>query len=400
MTDPKNPALLVTGRRARGCPFEPASELTMLREQSGFPSISGEHPFLGRFDLRAVSRYTDVRAVFAHEHLAAGANAADPDGPRTLFNQPGFLLGYDGPEHTRLRRMLTGAFTVRRLQQMRPWIEQIVSAQLDAMQEAGPVADLVQLYALPIPSLVICELLGVPYADRADFQHRSAVLLDFTRTAEEQVANYTGMYAYMAELVARLRAEPGDSLLGEVVGKHGDDVTDEELIGFGNLLLIAGHETTSTMIGLGTLALLQNPEQLAAVRDDDEVTTSAVEELLRYLSIVGQIGRHATADVAVNGQEIAAGDRLSLSILAANQDPELVGQDAGLDVRRKPVPHLTFGFGAHQCLGQQLARIELKAALPALLRRFPTLRLAVPFEQIDFRVVSPVYGLMALPLTW
>jgi len=226
------------------------------------------------------------------------------------------------------------------------------------------------------------------------------LLLDFTRTAEEQIANYTAMHAYMAELVARLRIEPGDSLLGEVVGKHGEDVTDEELIGFGNLLLLAGHETTSNMIALGTLALLRNPEQLAAVRDDDEVTTSAVEELLRYLSIVSQVGRHATTDLAMNGHEIAAGEMLTMSILAANQDPELLGRDAGLDVHRKPVPHLAFGFGPHQCLGQQLARIELKAALPALLRRFPSLRLALPFEEIDFRVLSPVYGLMSLPLAW
>ena len=399
MTDPQHPALLVTSRRAQGCPFEPASELTALRERSDLPMLSGEHPFLGHFDVRAVTRYADVRAISAHEHVSPGTNV-NRDGPRTLFNQPGFLLSYDGPEHARLRRMLTGAFTVRRLQQMRPWIERIVSAQLDAMQEAGPEVDLVAMYALPIPSLVICELLGVPYTDRADFQHRSAVLLDFTRTAEEQVANYAAMYAYMAELVARLRAEPGDSLLGEVVTKHSDDVTDEELIGFGNLLLIAGHETTSNMIALGTLALLRNPEQLAAVRDDDEVTTPAVEELLRYLSIVSQIGRHATADLDVTGHQIAAGEGLSLSILAANQDPELVGPDAGLDVRRKPVPHLAFGFGPHQCLGQQLARIELKAALPELLRRFPTLRLALPFERIDFRVLSPVYGLMSLPLSW
>jgi hypothetical protein len=187
-----------------------------------------------------------------------------------------------------------------------------VSAQLDAMQEAGPVVDLVQLFALPVPSLVICELLGVPYTDRADFQHRSAVLLDFTRTAEEQIANYAGMYAYMAELVTRLRAEPGESLLGEVISKHGDEVTDEELIGFGNLLLLAGHETTSNMIALGTLALLQNPEQLAAVHDDDEVTTPAVEELLRYLSIVSQIGRHATADVDVNGHDTPPGQTARL----------------------------------------------------------------------------------------
>ncbi|MEV4315689.1 cytochrome P450 [Actinocrispum sp. NPDC049592] len=390
---------LLTGRRAQHCPFEPATELTALREQTGLPTIPRYHPFFGQFDARAVTRYDDVHAVFAHERVAADMNA-DPDAPRTLFNQPGFLLGYDGPEHARLRRMLAGAFTVRRLQGMRPSIERIVADRLDAMHASGPVVDLVEAYALPIPSLVICELLGVPYTDRADFQHRSAILLDATRTEQEQFANYAAMHTYMAELVARLRAEPGDGVLGEVITKHGDEITDEELIGFGTLLLIAGHETTSNMIALGTLALLRNPEQLAAVRDDPELTTPAIEELLRYLSIVSYLDRRATTDLDVNGHRITAGEWLSLSVLAANHDPAIAGANAGLDVHRKPVPHLAFGFGVHQCLGRQLARIELKAALPALLRRFPALRLAVPFEQIEFRAFSPIQGVTSLPVTW
>ncbi|MEV6873377.1 cytochrome P450 [Amycolatopsis sp. NPDC051128] len=399
MTDPRQPTVLATGRRADHCPFEPAAELTALRERPGLPVIPRHHPFFGQFDARAVTRYGDVRAVFAHEHIGADMNA-DADAPRTLFNQPGFLLGYDGPEHSRLRRMLAGAFTVRRLQDMRPWIERIVAEHLDAMHESGPVADLVQAYALPIPSLVICELLGVPRSDRADFQHRSAVLLDTTRTEQEQFANYAAMHAYMGELVGRSRTEPASGVLGEVIREHGDEITDDELIGFGNLLLIAGHETTSNMIALGTLALMRNPDQLAAVRDDENVATSAIEELLRYLSIVTYLDRRATTDLDVAGHRIAAGEWLSLSVMAANHDPALAGGNAGLDVRRKPVPHLAFGFGAHQCLGQQLARVELKAALPALLRRFPALRLAVPFEQLEFRTFSPIHGVTSLPVTW
>lgn len=401
MTRPQSPEILVTGRRSGRCPFEPDAELNALRDQVDLPRISGKHPFFGDFEVRAVTRYADVRAAFGHQHAASGSGVgSDPDAPRTLFTQPGFLLNYDGPEHVRLRRMLTSAFTVRRLQQMRPWIEQIVSDRLDAMAASGPVVDLVQEFALPIPSLVICELLGVPYADRAQFQHQSAVLLDLTKTAEEQFANYAAMHAYMAKLIAGLRADPGDSLLGSVIREYGDELTNEELVGFGNLLLVAGHETTSNMLGLSTLVLLRNPDQLALVRDDDTVTNTAVEELLRYLSIVTQLNRRAVEDLDVNGQQIEAGERLSLSVLSANQDRELVGDDASLNVRRKPVAHLTFGFGPHQCLGQQLARIELRVALPALLRRFPTLRLAVPFEEVDFRVLSPVYGLKSLPLAW
>ncbi|MFJ9778866.1 cytochrome P450 [Amycolatopsis sp. NPDC101161] len=398
MPDTQHHTVLPTGRRADRCPFEPAAELTALREQPGLPRIPRYHPFFGEREARAVTRYADVRAVFSHEDIGADLNA-DPDAPRTLFNQPGFLLGYDGPEHLRLRRMLAGAFTVRRLRELGPAIEKIVDEHLDAMEASGPGADLVPAYALPIPSLVICDLLGVPYADRADFQHRSAVLLDATRPEQEQFANYAAMHAYMAELVARLRAEPGDGLLGEVILEHGDEITDDELVGFGNLLLIAGHETTSNMIALGTLALLSSPDQLAAVRDDPEVAPPAIEELLRYLSIVTYLDRRATADVDVDGHRIASGEWLSLSALAANHDPALVG-DPGLDVHRKPVAHLAFGFGAHQCLGQQLARIELKAALPALLRRFPELRLAVPFEQLQFRTFSPIHGVTSLPVTW
>lgn len=401
MTQPENSAMLLTGRRSGRCPFEPAPELNALREREDIPRLSGEHPMFGPFEVCAITRYSDVRAAFGHEHAESGQGVdPDPDAPRTLFNQPGFLLNYNGPEHARLRRMLTSAFTVRRLQRMRPWIEQIVEDRLDEIAQAGPAVDLVQEFALPIPSLVICELLGVPYADRAQFQHQSAVLLDLTKTAQEQLDNYAAMHAYMAKLVATLRAEPGESVLGSVIQEQGDELTDEELVGFGNLLLIAGHETTSNMIALSTLVLLQNPDQLAAVRDDDTVTNSAVEELLRYLSIVTQLNRRAVEDIDLNGRRIDAGEQLSLSVLAANQDRELVGDDAGLDVRRKPVAHLTFGFGPHQCLGQQLARIELRVALPALLRRFPTLRLAVPFEEVDFRVFSPVYGLKSLPLTW
>ncbi|WP_328610326.1 cytochrome P450 [Amycolatopsis sp. NBC_00345] len=399
MTRPDNSSLLPTGRRSG--PFEPAPELDALREREDLPRFSGEHPMFGPFEVRAVTRYADVRAAFGHEHAETGPGGdPDPDAPRTLFNQPGFLLSYNGPEHARLRRMLTSAFTVRRLQQLRPWIEQIVDDRLTEIAQAGPTVDLVPEFALPIPSLVICELLGVPYADRAQFQHQSAVLLDLTKTAQEQFDNYAAMHAYMADLIATLRAEPGDSLLGSVIREQGDELTDEELVGFGNILLVAGHETTSNMIGLGTLALLQNPDQLAAVRDDDTVTTSAVEELLRYLSIVTQLNRRAAEDLDLNGRPVKAGERLLLSVLAANQDRELIGDETSLNVRRKPVAHLAFGFGPHQCLGQQLARIELRVALPALLRRFPSLRLAVPLEDVGFRVLSPVYGLKSLPLTW
>ncbi len=204
----------------------------------------------------------------------------------------------------------------------------------------------------------------------------------------------------MAAIVVARRADPGDTLLGDLVRDHGHELSDDELVGIGTLLLIAGHETTSNMISLGTLALLRNPDQLAVVRDDDSATTSAVEELLRHLAIAAPLVRQATEDMTVGATGVRAGDRVVVSQLAANWDPAFVGDATALDVRRKPQPHLAFGHGVHQCLGQQLARMELRIALPALLRRFPGLRLAVPEEDLEFRVDGPVYAVRSLPVTW
>ncbi len=201
-------------------------------------------------------------------------------------SQAGNLLGIDPPEHHRLRRMLTPEFTLRRMKRLEPRIVEIVDEHLDAMERGGAPADLVAEFALPIPSLVICELLGVPYADRADFQARTARQLDFSVPIAERAGLQRESRAYMDGLVTGARTSPGEDMLGMLVREHGDDLTQDELVGIANLLLIAGHETTSNMLGLGTLALLQHPDQLAIVRDDPEAVGPAVEELMRWLSIV------------------------------------------------------------------------------------------------------------------
>ncbi|WNV86450.1 cytochrome P450 [Umezawaea sp. Da 62-37] len=393
-------AALVTNRRGTGCPFAPDTELAAIRDDTtALPAVrmalNGQDPF----DARVVTRYADVRRVLGDQRFAMGF-AFDPEQPRTLGNQPGFLLNHNGPEHARLRRMLTGAFTVRRIGKLRPRIEEVVTGRLDAMAAATGPVDLMTEYALPVPSLVICELLGVPYADRDDFQRRTEVLLAGATSLEEHLATVAGLNDYMATIVTARRADPGDTLLGDLVRDHGHELSDDELVGMGNLLLIAGHETTSNMISLGALALLRSPEQLTLVRDDDSVTTSAVEELLRHLAIAAPLVREATEDVVVGATAVRADERVVVSQLAANWDPAFVGENADLDVRRKPQPHLAFGHGVHQCLGQQLARMELRIAMPALLRRFPGLRLAVPEEDLRFRVDGPVYAVRSLPVTW
>jgi cytochrome P450 len=388
--------------RATGCPYDPAPELYEVQSEDGLQRIKVPSPLLGEFDAVLVTRYEDAKCVLNDTRLQMGF-VFDPDAPRTMLNQPGNLLNYNGADHSRLRRMLTGSFTIKRVRSLRPMIEEIVAARLDALAEAGPGADLVQVFSTPIPTQVICELLGVPYADRTDFQRRAKVGLDVNTTREEQIKNLVDMDAYMSTLVAAHRKQPGDNLLGAVVRDFGDELTDDELVGIGNMLLIAGHETTASMLSASAALLLQHPEQLAVVRDDPSAIDGAIEELLRYCAPATTMPRQAAEELSVRGQEIHEGERVVVSILVANRDRALGATDQSLDVldvRRAPLPHVTFGYGAHQCLGQQLARMEMRVALPALFNRFPTLKPAVPLGEIDYRTTALVFGVNKLPVTW
>lgn len=313
----------------------------------------------------------------------------------------GNLLGLDPPEHQRLRRMLTAEFTIRRMKRLEPRIVEIVDARLDAMAASGPPSDLVADFALPIPSLVICELLGVPYADRDDFQHRSTLQLDLSLPIAERLALQRQSRDYMRGLVGRARQNPGEDILGMLIRDHGSELSDDELVGIAGLLLLAGHETTSNMLGLGVLALLRHPDQLAAVRDDPDAVGPAVEELLRWLSIVqNAIPRFTTTDVEVAGVRIPAGELVFASLPAGNRDPDFVDSPDTLDIRRGAPGHLAFGHGVHHCLGAPLARMEMRIAFPALLRRFPALTLAESFEAVQYRSFHFIYGLKSLAVTW
>jgi len=385
--------------------FDPVPAMAALRDDEGVRQVEtafGVPAFL-------IARHADVRAVLADHARFSNEFRRDADVPGApeLTDEEreqmraGNLLGVDPPEHTRLRRMLTPEFTVRRMRRLEPRIVEIVDDHLDAMAKAGPPADLVADFALPIPSLVICELLGVPYADRASFQERTSRLLDLSLPMDDRLALAREGREYMADLVARAQTAPGDDMLGMLVRDHGDDLSTDELIGIAQLLLIAGHETTSNMLGLGTLALLRHPEQLAVVRDDPAAVGRAVEELLRFLGIVHSgIPRTTTQDVEVGGVTIPADSLVVLALAAANRDPGLLAGADRLDVTRDAGGHLAFGHGVHHCLGAPLARMEMRIAFPALLRRFPRLALAVPFEEVGFRAFHFIYGLQALPVTW
>jgi cytochrome P450 len=385
--------------------FDPVPEMAALREGEGVRLVTSS---LG-LPAYLVTRHSDVKEVLADStrFSNSGRRAFDVPGAPPISEEErermraGNLLGFDPPEHTRLRRMLTPEFTVRRMRRLEPRIAEIVEEHLDAMAAAGPPADLVADFALPIPSLVICELLGVPYADRASFQARTSRQLDISLPLDERLELARESREYMAGLVARAQAAPGDDMLGMLVREHGDDLSTDELIGIAGLLLVAGHETTSNMLGLGTLALLRHPEQLALVRDDPAAVAPAVEELLRWLGIVHSgIPRTTLQDVEIAGVEIPADSLVVLALATANRDPRFVADGNRLDVTRDTAGHVAFGHGAHHCLGAPLARMEMRIAFPALLRRFPGLALAVPYDEVDFRAFHFIYGLHTLPVTW
>ncbi|MGW7413469.1 cytochrome P450 [Streptomyces sp. NPDC054863] len=311
---------------------------------------------------------------------------------------PGVFIAMDPPDHTRLRRKLTGSFTVARMKQLEESISAIAERQLDEMARLTPPVDLVKEFALPVPSLVICELLGVPYTDRDNFQVNSAKILNKELPFDEQMAAYGSLTGYLAELVTGKRAEPADDILSDLA--RDDDLSIEELTGIAFLLLLAGHETTANMLGLGTFALLEHPEQLAELHAAPDLLPGAVEELMRYLSVVDINFRYATEDIELCGETIPEGSTVLVSLLAANRDPERFENPDTLDLHRKARGQLSFGHGVHQCLGQQLARIEMRAGFEGLLRRFPTLELAVPAGEVKLRTNMNIYGVHELPVTW
>jgi cytochrome P450 len=389
-------AITLPTRRVPGHPFDPPPELTALPgplTRLAFPDGHVGWLVTGHEAARAVlsdPRFS-IRSALKHSALSRPNVAPGSDGAPA----PGWFAGMDRPEHTRYRRLLTGQFTVHRMRGLERRVAEITTEHLDAMAAAGPPVDLVSAFALPIPSLVICELLGVPYTDHAFFQQQTNVIVDMDSSMEQAMAATGRLAGFLRDLVRHKRAHPTDDLLGGLV--TGTDLTDEELTNIGLVLLVAGHETTANMLALGTFALLAHPDQLGALDTDN-----AVEELLRYLSILhlGAPNRAALEDVELAGQLIRAGETVVLGLPAVNRDPARFPDPDVLRLDRDARQHLSFGFGVHQCLGQQLARIEMRIGFRALFERFPTLRLAVPADEVPLRDSAVVYGVWRLPVTW
>jgi cytochrome P450 len=346
-----------------------------------------------------VTSHDLVRAVLADARFSARYELAHSPFHAAMapVAPPGDLSGLDAPEHTRLRRLLIGKFTVRRMRQLTERIEQITADHLDAMERHGPTVDLVTAYAQPIPALTICELLGVPYADRDHFQRLMTDISGIGGDFDAAMTAFTAMQEFIHQLALAKRAAPTDDLLSDLTGS---DLTDAELAGVGAFLLAAGLDTTTNMLGLGVFALLRDPDQFAALRTDPDLAGPAVEELLRYLTIAPTGARAALADVEIGGELVRAGESVTFSLQAANRDPARFADPDTLDLRRNATGHVAFGHGAHQCLGQQLARVEMQVAYPALAIRFPTLRLAVPAEDVPLRGELSIYGVRELPVTW
>lgn len=318
--------------------------------------------------------------------------------PRELV---GNLMDYDPPEHTRLRQLLTPGFTQRRIGRMAPYIEQIVAERLDAMEQEGPPADLIGAFADRVPGAVLCELIGVPREDRARFLHLCHRHLDASLSGKKRASAGEAFSRYLVAMVARERRNPGEGFIGSVVAEHGDTVTDEELRGACVQIMLAGDDNISGMIGLGVLALLRQPEQIAAFRGDVQAADRAVDELIRYLTVpYAPTPRTAKEDVTIAGQVIKEGEDVLCSLPVANRDPALLPDADRLDVSREPVPHVSFGHGVHHCLGAALARLQLRIAYTALWQRFPALRLADPAQEPMFRVTTPAYGLTSLMVAW
>ena len=392
---------------ARGCPFAAPEEYTRLREQAPINKVRLAHGA----EAWCVSGHVESRAVLADRRFSSDRGRenfplSDPDpATRQRFrSQPPTMLSMDGAEHAAARRAVIGEFTMKRLTAMRPRIQEIVDGFVDDMlaTEQRPV-DLVRALSLPVPSLVICELLGAPYADHDFFQGRTSTLIRRSLPSEDRQRAFAELRTYMDDLITRKESEPGDDLFGRLIARQREDGTLDHasLVSTAFLLLAAGHETTANMISLGVVGLLNHPDQLARIAADPGNTPKAVEELLRYFSIADTVtSRVATEDVPIGDMTIKEGEGVVVSGLSANWDPQVFTNPDELDVERGTRNHIAFGFGPHQCLGQNLARMELEVVFNTLFRRIPGLRLAAPVDDIPFKTDVGLYGAYELPVTW
>lgn len=383
----------------RSCPYAPPDAYESLRKEPPRKvRIRGGEAWL-------VTRHADVRRVLNDNRFSADDQKPGFPIRIQLPPEPGVMSfnRMDDPEHGRLRRMAMTEFTARRTRALRPEVELLVERLLDELAAGPNPADLVEGFAVRLPSLVIARMLGVPEEDEATFTEQSRVILSQDATPEETYGAFVEMTRFLDRLAAQRTENPKDDLISRLATRYvaTGELTHQELVAMARFFLVAGHETSAHQISLSVLSLLRDPAQLAELRAEPALFKPAVEELLRYWSISqdNQV-RAAVADVELGGARIRAGEGVIVAIPGANHDESVYPDPGRLDIHRNASGHLAFGFGAHLCPGASLARMELEVCLSALFARFPTLRLAVPVEDVRFRENTLVYGLEELPVTW
>src|SRR5215203_2764275 len=387
------------------CPFAPPPQVLEMGEAKPLSRVriwDGSTPWL-------ITGHTVARELFADSRVSVddrrqGFPHWNEHMLSTVHKRPRSVFTSDAEEHTRFRRMLSKPFTFKRVEGLRTTIQQVTDESIDAILAGPQPADIVAKLALPVPTKVISDMLGVPYEDHEFFQEHANAGLARYAAADAMQKGAMSLHQYLVNLVEEKQANPSEDAVSDLAERvTAGEISVKEAAQLGTGLLIAGHETTANMIGIGILALLENPEQAALLRDSDDpkLVANAVEELMRYLSII-QTGqrRIAIEDIEIGGETIRAGEGIVIDLAPANWDPAAYPEPDKLDLGRDAGQQLGFGYGRHQCVGQQLARAELQIVFHTLLRRIPTLRLAVPFDEVPFKHDRLAYGVYELPVTW
>ncbi|WP_327682108.1 cytochrome P450 [Kitasatospora sp. NBC_00458] len=390
------------------CPYDVPAAYNTLREEGPVNRVA----FPDGSEGWIVTGYEEARALLADPRISA--DRSDPAFPQSAKYAPGMppvtesapvppaeltFNQLDGDEHAAQRRLVIPSFTVRQVKTLRPLMQRVADGLIDRMVAAGPSADLVSAYAAPFSPMLLSQILGIPEAERELFEKRVQLL---AAPMAEMVPAILELAPYLTALLENKAAEPGQDLLSSLVSRSEDgtaELTPQNLLNTAMLIVVLSNEPILSMISLGALALLDNPEQLAALRADPELTPGAVAELLRYVSVGDSVPRVATEDIEIGGRLIRAGEGVVIGIKAVNRDPKAFSDPEALDVRRGDNPHIAFGHGPHTCVAQNYATALLEIAFTTLLARLPELRLAVPREELPLGGMGQ-WRATALPVTW
>lgn len=393
---------VLTGLRDPEALIPPAEQLVAARESGEWPEVDFFEPVVGDsgwLKARAVTRYEDVREILSQPDLIMGQAQLNEEGSHAA--QPGFLLFLHGDEHLRVRRVLIRHLSLKRVQELRPEIEEVVDELLDDLEAQGNSAELVNDFARKLPGIVMCDLLGIPHDHAETLIEWTEKPISLDVTPEEAHQAVINIHEYAANLVQERKKDPGTDLVSALLSDFADTLSDEEIVGCVMNVIMAAMDTTTRITTLSTLALLMHPEQKAVVERKGVFDEAMVDEMIRYLSPASSAQqRYATKDITIGKNSVKAGERVMVSLLAANWDPEFIGDSPELDLERGRTAHIGFAFGPHQCPGQHLGRLEVSIAVTKLLKRFPTLRLADDPKNLKWEKNNMIYSVTSLPLEW